>query len=78
MRRRPWRARALAGLVGLIISFGMSVDLAGADPGGGDETAAEHAEVYQTDGKLRRLSNASGFSDRLYPSSLPVPMGRSS
>ena len=24
-------------------------------------------EVYQTDGKLRRLTNASGYSDRLYP-----------
>jgi Domain of unknown function (DUF1929)/FG-GAP repeat len=43
MRRRLWRARALAGLVGLTISFGMRIDLAAADPGDGDETAAEHA-----------------------------------
>ena len=44
MRRRPWGARALAGLVGLIITFGMSVDLAAAHPGDGDETDAEHAK----------------------------------
>src|SRR4029453_17771973 len=44
MRRRYSRATALAGLVGLIISFGMSVDRAAAHPGHGDETDAEHAK----------------------------------
>jgi hypothetical protein len=44
MRRRYSRATALAGLVGLIISFGMSVDRAAAHPGDGDETDAEHAK----------------------------------
>jgi hypothetical protein len=33
-------------------------------------------EVYQTDGTLRRLTNASGFSDRSYPFLVPRPDGQ--
>jgi hypothetical protein len=33
-------------------------------------------EVYQTDGTLRRLTNASGYSDRSYPSLVPRPDGQ--
>jgi Domain of unknown function (DUF1929)/FG-GAP repeat len=44
MRRSYCRATALAGLFGLIISFGMSVDRAAAHPRDGDETDADHAK----------------------------------
>jgi len=44
MRRRYWRASALAGLFGLIISAGIGVDLAAAHPGEGEHTDAEHAK----------------------------------
>jgi hypothetical protein len=44
MRRRYWRASALAGLFGLIMSFGMGVNLAAAHPGEGNEKDAEHAK----------------------------------
>jgi Galactose oxidase-like, Early set domain/Ricin-type beta-trefoil lectin domain len=33
-------------------------------------------EVYQTDGTLRRLTNASGYSDRSYPFLVPRPDGQ--
>jgi Domain of unknown function (DUF1929)/Ricin-type beta-trefoil lectin domain len=33
-------------------------------------------EVYQTDGALRRLTNASGYSDRSYPFLVPRPDGQ--
>ena len=35
-------------------------------------------EVYQTDTTLRQLSNASGYSDRLYPFLIPGLTARSS
>jgi hypothetical protein len=44
MRRKYWRASALAGLFGLITSLGMGVDLAAAHPGEGEHTDGEHAE----------------------------------
>ena len=43
MRRRYWRASALAGLVGLIISLGMGVGLGGR-PSAAMKTDAEHAK----------------------------------
>ena len=44
MRRKYWRASALAGLFGLIISAGVGVDLAAAHPGDEKKTDAEHAK----------------------------------
>ena len=44
MRRRYWRASALAGIFGLIMSVSTGVGLAAAHPGDGDETDAEHAK----------------------------------
>ncbi len=44
MRRRYWRASALAGIFGLVISVSTGVGLAAAHPGDGDETDAEHAK----------------------------------
>src|SRR4051812_15725113 len=44
MPRRYRRASALAGLFGLILSFGIGVDLAAAHPGEGNEKDAEHAK----------------------------------
>jgi hypothetical protein len=44
MRRRYWRASALAGLLGLITSVSTGVGIAVAHPGDGDETDAEHAK----------------------------------
>jgi hypothetical protein len=44
MRHRYWRASALAGLLGLIISFGMGVDLAAAHPGDENQKDVEHAK----------------------------------
>jgi hypothetical protein len=44
MRRRYWRAGALAGVFGLITSVGIGVDLAAAHPGDENRTDAEHAK----------------------------------
>jgi hypothetical protein len=44
MHYRYWRASALAGLLGLIMSFGMGVDLAAAHPGDEKQTDVEHAK----------------------------------
>jgi hypothetical protein len=44
MRRKYWRASALAGLLGLIMSFGMGVDLAVAHPGDENQKDIEHAK----------------------------------
>jgi hypothetical protein len=44
MSRTYWRESALAGLLGLIISFGMGVNLAAAHPGDENQTDAEHAK----------------------------------
>jgi Domain of unknown function (DUF1929)/FG-GAP repeat len=44
MRRRYWRASALAGLLGLITSVSTGVGIAVAHPGDGDETDVEHAK----------------------------------
>jgi len=44
MRRRYWRASALAGIFGLVMSVSTGVGLAAAHPGDGDETDAEHAK----------------------------------
>ena len=44
MRRRYWRASALAGLLGLITSIGVGVDLAAAHPGDENQKDAEHAK----------------------------------
>ena len=44
MRHRYWRASALAGLLGLIMSFGMGVDLAAAHPGDENQKDIEHAK----------------------------------
>ncbi len=44
MRRRYWRASALAGLLGLITSVSTGVGIAAAHPGDGDENDAEHAK----------------------------------
>jgi hypothetical protein len=44
MRHRYWRASALAGLLGLIMSFGMGVDLAAAHPGDENQKDVEHAK----------------------------------
>jgi hypothetical protein len=44
MRRRYWRASALAGLFGLIVSVGMGVDFAAAHPGEGEHNDADHAK----------------------------------
>src|SRR5215217_4967484 len=44
MRRTYWRASALAGLLGLIMSFGMGVNLAAAHPGDEPQKDTEHAK----------------------------------
>jgi hypothetical protein len=44
MRRRYWRASALAGLFGLIISFGMGVNLASAHPNDEKHADEQHAK----------------------------------
>ena len=44
MSRTHWRASALAGLLGLIMSFGMGVNLAAAHPGDENQKDTEHAK----------------------------------
>ena len=44
MSRMYWRASALAGLLGLIMSFGMGVNLAAAHPGDENQKDTEHAK----------------------------------
>ena len=44
MSRTYWRASALAGLLGLIMSFGMGVNLAAAHPGDENQKDTEHAK----------------------------------
>jgi Domain of unknown function (DUF1929)/FG-GAP repeat len=44
MSRMYWRASALAGLLGLIMSFGMGVNLAAAHPGEENQKDTEHAK----------------------------------
>ena len=44
MSRAHWRASALAGLLGLIMSFGMGVNLAAAHPGDENQKDTEHAK----------------------------------
>jgi hypothetical protein len=44
MRRKYWRASALAGLLGLIISVSTGIGIAVAHPGEGSEKDTEHAE----------------------------------
>jgi hypothetical protein len=44
MSRTYWRESALAGLLGLIISFGMGVNLAAAHPGDENQKDTEHAK----------------------------------
>jgi hypothetical protein len=44
LRRRYWHASALAGLLGLIMSVGVGIDLAAAHPGDENHKDAEHAK----------------------------------
>src|SRR5215207_4923898 len=44
MHRRYWRASALAGLIGLIMSVSLGVDLAAAQPGDEHQNDAKHAK----------------------------------
>ena len=55
MRRRCWRASALAGLFGLIISAGVGVDLAAAHPGDEKKTDAEHAKQDLADTSITQI-----------------------
>ena len=55
MGRSYWRASALAGLFGLIISAGMGVDLAAAHPGDEDQTDAEHAKQDLADTSIEQI-----------------------
>ena len=54
MGRSYWRASAFAGLLGLVISGGVGVDLAAADPGDEDQTGAEHAEQDLADTSIEQ------------------------
>ena len=54
MRRRYWRASALAGLFGLITSIGIGVDFAAAHPGD-EKTDAEHAKQDLADTSIEQI-----------------------
>jgi Domain of unknown function (DUF1929)/FG-GAP repeat len=55
MGRSYWRASAFAGLFGLVISVGMGVDLAAAQPGDEDQAGAEHAEQDLADTSIEQI-----------------------
>ena len=55
LRRRYWRASALAGLVGLIMSLGVGADLAAAHPGDENHKDAEHAKQDLADTSITQI-----------------------
>jgi hypothetical protein len=55
MRRRYWRASALAGLLGFITSIGMGVDLAAAHPGDESHEDAAHAKQDLADTSITQI-----------------------
>ncbi len=55
MRRKYLRVSALTGLVGLIISVGVAVDLAAAHPGDEKKTDAEHAKQDLADTSITEI-----------------------
>ena len=55
MRRKYLRVSALTGLVGLIISVGVAVDLAAAHPGDENKTDAEHAKQDLADTSITEI-----------------------
>ena len=59
MRRRYWRASALAGIFGLVMSVSTGVGLAAAHPGDGDETDAEHAKEDLASTSINQIEKAS-------------------
>jgi Domain of unknown function (DUF1929)/FG-GAP repeat len=55
LRRRYWRASALAGLVGLIMSLGVGAHLAAAHPGDENHKDAEHAKQDLADTSITQI-----------------------
>ena len=55
LRRRYWRASALAGLVGLIMSLGVGVDLAAAHPDDENHKDAAHAKEDLADTSITQI-----------------------
>jgi hypothetical protein len=58
MRRRYWRASALAGLLGLITSVSTGIGIAVAHPGDPDETDAEHAKQDLAGTSIEKIEKA--------------------